>query len=199
MLSHTLRSIASMPTILLGGQPMERAGEARLASRILAATGLPRIGLRSPSFPGSGPIPARFTAEGEGRAPGVTWSGVPATARSLSLLVEDPDAPTPKPFVHWLIYNLPAGLGGIPEGLDGLDGDAPEVLQGAGLGKSSMMRRAWAPCAPPEADAAHRYVFQLFALDRVLRLSGGVGRTALIEAMRGHLVGYGELFGTFAR
>ena len=193
---HTLRAIASMPRIVLGGTPGERAGDALLCSRKLGAIGLPRIQLTSPAFQDGEPIPARYSADADGFSPPLRWSGAPASARSLALVVEDPDAPTPQPFVHWLVYNLSPRIEGVPEHLVG---EAPVALNGGAIGKSSLLRAAWAPCAPPRGDLPHHYHFQLFALDRILDLGPRAGRSALVEAIRGRAIGFGELVGTYQR
>lgn len=194
--SHTLRSLASMPHIFLGGQPGERAGEGLLLSRRLGVQALPRIEVHSSAFQPGEPIPARYTVDGEGVSPPLGWGDVPAGTRSVVLACEDPDAPTPHPFVHWLLYNLSPRIEGVPEQLLG---EAPVALNGGAVGKSSMWRAAWAPCMPPRGDTPHHYHFQLFALDRILDLGPRAGRQALFEAMRGRVVGFGELVGTYQR
>ena len=103
--------------------------------------------------------------------------------------MEDPDAPTPQPFVHWLLYGIPA---------DATSTDQAHAL-GAKAGKSSLLKAAWAGCAPPKGDLAHRYFFQLFVLDRHLELPPRVGRSTLLFAMGGHLLGCAILIGTYKR
>ncbi|HWE23338.1 MAG TPA: YbhB/YbcL family Raf kinase inhibitor-like protein [Myxococcales bacterium] len=178
-----------MPRLLVGGIPKERAGEARLAYRRLGIEPSGEIHLTSDAFGHGEPIPTRYTADGRSDEPTLRWNGVPAQAQSLALVAEDPDAPTPQPFVHWLLYGIPA---------QATSTDEAHAL-GAKLGKNSMWKPAWAGCAPPKGDLAHRYFFQLFVLDRYLELPPRVGRSALLFAMGGHLLGCAILIGTYKR
>ena len=187
-LQHTMRSlIRGIPRMALGGVPAERAGDDRLAFRRLK---LRPSGIRlTSSFADGEAIPFEHSADGGGIAPSLGWSGVPEQARSLALLVEDPDAPTPNPFVHWIVHGIGPHVLSI----------AAALTSGAHTGRNSMMRPGWAGCAPPKGDVAHRYFFELFALDRELPLKGHVGRSALIESVRGHVLGLGLLVGTYRR
>jgi Raf kinase inhibitor-like YbhB/YbcL family protein len=187
---HVLRSfLRGLPHLIVGGVPKERAGEKRLAYRRLGVVPTGDIRLTSAAFGHGEPIPTRYTADGRSDEPPLQWSGVPAQAQSLALIVEDPDAPTPQPFVHWLLYGIPAGATST---------DQAHAL-GAKVGKNSMLKAAWGGCAPPKGDVAHRYVFQLFVLDRHLELQPRVGRSTLLFAMGGHLLGCATLIGTYKR
>ena len=179
--------LRGMPRLALGGVPVERAGDARLAWRKLGAKPS-KIEVIS-DFAGGESIPYAHSADGGGFAPPVSWIGAPQKAQSLALVVEDPDAPTPNPFVHWLVYGIPPQAQSAGAALAG----------GAQQGRNSMLRPGWTGCAPPRGDHAHRYVFQLFALDRAPQLIGRVGRSALLEAMRGRIIGLGLLIGTYRR
>jgi hypothetical protein len=185
-----------MPALVFGGHPLCRAGDERLASHGFAD--VPHvISVSSDLFGAGDPIPRKYTADGPNLSPRLTWHGTPATAQSLALIVEDPDAPTPNPFVHWLAYNIPGWVRGIPEGVPALEQmvQPVELLQG----KNSTMKVGYTGCAPPKGDSPHHYHFQLFALDKVLDLSPGSGRSALLKAMKGHLIAKGELVGTYQR
>lgn len=168
------------------------AGERKLAARKLGVfNNLPLLEIASPDFDSRGPLPRRFTVDGGKRVspPTIAWRGVPPTARSLALICEDPDAPFPEPFVHWIVYGLPptvTALEGKPSGV-GLEG------------KNSKLESEYTPPAPPPGHGVHGYHFQLFALDVALDLDPGVGRHALLAAMRGHIVAWGELVGTYER
>lgn len=187
-LQHTMRSlIRGVPRIALGGVPAERAGEERLAYRRLQLQPS-RIQLFS-DFTEGEPIPFAHSADGGAFAPPLSWTGIPKEARSLVLLVEDPDAPTPNPFVHWIVYGIPPAA----------DSAGAALAQGAHAGRNSMMRTHWAGCAPPRGDHAHRYVFQLFAADRPLPLRTHAGRSAVMEALRHRVIGLGLLTGTYRR
>jgi Raf kinase inhibitor-like YbhB/YbcL family protein len=187
-LQHVMRSlIRGVPRIALGGVPVERAGELRLAHRKLSAR---PAGIRLESdFSDGTEIPAAHSADGDATLPPVRWTGVPQDTRALALLVEDPDAPTPNPFVHLIVTAIPPHVTSL---------DAA-FAAGAQVGRNSMLRPGWTGCAPPKGDHPHRYVFQLFALDDNLALRAPAGRSALLAAMRGHVIGVGLLTGTYRR
>ena len=188
-LQHTVRCLVrGVPHIVFGGVPAERAGDQRLAVRKLGLAPTGRPALYSDSFADGSPIPREHSAEGEGLPPPLRWEAPPSGTRSLALVVEDPDAPTPNPFVHWIVTNIPPLAGTLVHALSG----------GAKQGRNSMLRTGWAPCAPPKGDETHRYFFQLFALTRELR-SGISGRAALLSAIAGRVIASGSLVGTYRR
>ena len=113
---HTMKCLTmGMPAIMFGGHPMCRAGEERLAGR--AFEGEQTLGMMSESFGAGEMIPTRFTADGSNISPPLSWWNAPGGCRSFALLVEDPDAPTPNPFVHWLAYNIPSEVTALPESI----------------------------------------------------------------------------------
>jgi Raf kinase inhibitor-like YbhB/YbcL family protein len=171
-------------------QPI-RAGDDKLASRRLldADTAAARtIDVFSSAFTDGGTLPLAFTADGANIPPPISWSNLPERARSVVLVCEDPDAPMPKPFVHWLVYSLPVTIGSVTA--------APG---GARQGKNSLFKTGYTGAAPPPGHGMHHYHFQLFALDVIPELEEGAGRTAVVEAMRGHVVGWGEIVATYER
>ena len=107
----------------------------------------------SPAFADGASIPARHTCDGEDISPRLTWSGTPLGARSLALVVDDPDAPRGT-FTHWVVYDLPADLTELGEG----------ATQGA-QGRNSFGRRGYGGPCPPPGDQPHRYRFTLYALE----------------------------------
>jgi Raf kinase inhibitor-like YbhB/YbcL family protein len=153
--------------------------------------------LRSAAFSHGKPIPLRHTADGQDLSPELEWSGVPAAAQELALIVDDPDAPTKEPWVHWIIYKLPSDTPGLPEGV----GAAPRlnVPTGAIQGKNSWKTVGYRGPAPPKGHGVHRYFFKLHALDAALGLAPGLDKAALLEAMRDHIVAQAELVGTYSR
>jgi Raf kinase inhibitor-like YbhB/YbcL family protein len=187
-LQHTMRAlIRGIPRIAIGGVPAERAGDERLAYRRLH---LQPTGIElSADFNDGGAIPNEHAADGASLPVPLSWSQPPRGTRSLTLLVEDPDAPTPNPFLHWAIYGISASARDV----------AQAIASGANVGRNSMLRSGWAPCAPPKGDDAHRYVFQLFALDVLPHLGPHCGRSAVVEVMRRHVLGLGLLTGTYRR
>jgi len=188
-------AIHGMPALVTGGQPGYRAGEDKLACAHEFLSGLDTFTVRSDAFEEGGAIPGKYSADGDGISPPISWRGLPHETRSVALVVEDPDAPTPEPFVHWLVYNIASSSTTLPEGM------RPEnfAATGAMQGKNSNLRSGWTGMAPPKGDTPHRYFFQVFALDVNLQLDEGAGRTALFEAMAGHVIASGRTIGTFHR
>jgi Raf kinase inhibitor-like YbhB/YbcL family protein len=152
--------------------------------------------LMSARFNHGGAIPTEFTCEGPDRAPPLHWSGVPANAKSLALVVDDPDAPDPKApqmtWVHWVLYNLPPTVTTLPEGV------AHATLPpGTREGRNDWKKPGWrGPCPP---IGRHRYFFKLYALDVVLPDLGAADKAQLEQAMKGHVIGEGQLIGTYQK
>lgn len=158
--------------------------------------GLSSIALTSLAFADHAPLPARYTADGEGLSPSLQWTGVPAGAASVVLLVEDADSPTPSPLVHAIVVGLPPGDGALAEGaMPSADNE------GAGLhvGRNSYLQAAWLPPDPPPGHGVHRYAFQLYALRAVPVFSETPGRDEVVDALREHAMASGLLIGTCER
>lgn len=155
------------------------------------------ITVRSEAFGQDQPIPDRHSAYGQDASPALAWSGVPQGAKSLVLMMEDPDAASPKPFVHWLVANIPPTVTVLPAGLAKTDSLAQ--ASGAMQGANHTSTLGYYGPKPPAGDPAHHYHFQIFALDRVLELPAGFNRQALLERMKGHILAKGELVGTYQR
>lgn len=142
-------------------------------------------------------IPLAHVAEGDNASPPLTWDAVEG-ATSYVVIVDDPDAAEPKPFVHWVIYDIPAAATGLREGL------SPDpVLQepnGAVQGVNSKGQIGYFGPRPPLGDPAHHYHFQVFALDVLsLNLKPGATRMEVIDAMQGHVLAEGEIVGLYER
>lgn len=153
------------------------------------------VALTSPAFADGTPMPARFTEDGAKTSPPLAWSGLPEGTARVAILVEDADSPTPKPLVHLIAWNLSATPSEISEGaLVGADAKARYELGG-----NSFFQDAWLPPDPPTGHGAHRYLFQLYALDRALALPASPGRGAMTDAMTGRVLAKGRLIGTYAR
>ncbi len=139
-------------------------------------------------------IPQRYTCDGEDVSPPLHWDGVPAGARSLALIVDDPDAPDPAApkmvWVHWVLYNIPAAVSGLPAG-------AVELPKGTLQGVNDWQRIGYGGPCPP--IGRHRYFFKLFALDTVLPDMERPTKQELLEAMRGHLLAEAVLTGSYRR
>jgi Raf kinase inhibitor-like YbhB/YbcL family protein len=141
-------------------------------------------------------IPRMFTCQGEDRSPPLSWSGVPATARSLALIVDDPDAPDPAApqmtWAHWILYNLPPDCTGL------LAGVAPGALPPGTLqGKNDWKRIGYGGPCPPVGR--HRYFHRLYALDLALPDLGQPTRSQLRKSMTGHILEQAELVGTYQK
>jgi Raf kinase inhibitor-like YbhB/YbcL family protein len=152
--------------------------------------------LSSPAFPSGGRLPVRFTADGEGVSPPLVWVGVPDDAVSMALIVEDPDAPTPSPLVHALIWDIPVHERRIAEGAIAADGaGGPD----GDVGRNSSLREGWLPPDPPNGHGEHDYIFQLFALRNHPALDASPGRSAFVQAIAGEVLATGILIGTYSR
>ena len=162
------------------------AGVERLVSRKLGTERVRRIAVMSPELSQRGPLPVSCTASGVGAPPALEWGDAPEETRSFVLVCEDPDAPLPDPFVHWIVYGIPRDARSI---------DARSVSK-MSQGKNSKLQTGFTPAAPPAGHGVHHYHFQLFALDAEMPADHALGRGALVDAMRGHVVGFGELIGT---
>ncbi len=154
------------------------------------------LDLHSPGFAEDEPIPLTFSAYGDNRSPRLDWNRGPAGTRSYALLLEDPDAPSEKPFVHWVIYNLPATTTSLPAGLP--ENGLLSKPEGAVQGSNSIGGLGYFGPRPP-AGPAHHYHFQLFALDTVLPLHPGADRAALVASLKGHVLAESDLVGTFEK
>ena len=146
----------------------------------------------SPSFTEGQSIPSKFTCDGENLSPPLKWDQFPA-AKSFTVIVDDPDAPSGN-WVHWVLYDLPASAGEIPEGVEPND----ELTNGAKQGLNDFKHIGYGGPCPP-AGASHRYYFRLYALDTVLGLKPGATLRELEDAMKGHVLGAGRLMGTYKR
>lgn len=155
-------------------------------------TGFAAIRLASPAFADGAPMPPRFTADGEGVSPPLYWNEVPEGTAGLALVVEDPDAPSPQPLVHAIVWDIAADASSLPEGAIKADSEAVS-------GRNSYFQQGWLPPDPPTGHGPHAYAFQLFALSEVPSLGDSPGRSALMTAMEGRLLAAGLLTGTYSR
>ena len=155
------------------------------------------ITVSSPAFSHNEPIPQKHTGDGEDVSPLLAWSGVPDGTREIALIMDDPDAPTPEPWVHWVIYKIPPTATQLREAVA-----ETEMLanpDGAVQGKNSWATIGYRGPAPPPAHGVHHYHFKLYALDEALDLRPGLEKKQLLSRMDGHIIGQGELIGTYQR
>jgi Raf kinase inhibitor-like YbhB/YbcL family protein len=138
------------------------------------------------------PIPAAHTCDGADISPPLAWSDIPAKAKSLALICDDPDAPHGT-WVHWVAYDLPPTCKGLPEGVEKSD----TLTIGGKQGRNDFLEIGYnGPCPP---GGTHRYFFKVYALDAVLGLPPGKTKKEIEKAMKGHILGEGELVGTYKR
>jgi Raf kinase inhibitor-like YbhB/YbcL family protein len=151
--------------------------------------------LTSSAFVNGGPIPAQYTDDGDNVSPPLAWTGVPHGAKSLALIVDDPDAPDPnapkRTWVHWVLYNLPATNGSLTTDVK------DQLPAGTKQGKNDWGRAGYGGPSPP--IGRHRYFFKLFALDAVLPDLGSPTKMKLENEMRGHVMEKTELVGTYEK
>lgn len=176
-----------------------RAGTDKLViARAEMGTRFAALDLSSPAFADGGRLPERFTADGAGVSPPLVWTAPPAGTACLALIVEDPDAPAPRPLVHAVVWGLAPGAGRLVEGAIVADGGGD--ADGGDVGRNSFLREGWLPPDPPTGHGEHRYAFQMFALDGDVGDPGATpGRDALVAAMAGHVLAAGLLVGTYSR
>jgi Raf kinase inhibitor-like YbhB/YbcL family protein len=150
--------------------------------------------LTSAAFTHGSEIPSKYTCGGKDMSPPLAWSGVPANAKSLALIVDDPDAPDPAApkmtYVHWLLYNIPAGATSLPEAVRQLPAGTLEGL-------NDWRRTGYGGPCPP--IGRHRYFHKLYALDIVLPDLRAPTKAALEAAMNGHVIAQAELVGTYQK
>ncbi len=150
----------------------------------------------SSSFEPGAEIPAKHTCDGRDLSPPLAWSSAPEGTKSFALIVDDPDAPDPRAprttWVHWVLYDIPADVASLPEGLV-----AARLPAGAREGENDFRALGYrGPCPP---YGRHRYFHKVYALDTVLRDLHRPDKPALERSMAGHVLGEAILIGTYAK
>jgi Raf kinase inhibitor-like YbhB/YbcL family protein len=155
------------------------------------------ISIQSQAFTPGETVPRQHTGDGEDVSPALSWSGLPDGTKTLALIMDDPDAPTPEPWVHWVIYGMPGDLAGLPKGV----ATKAELREpkGAVQGKNSWGTIGYRGPAPPKGHGVHHYHFKLYALDATLELPAGLSKNDLLRRIDGHVLAQGELVGTYQR
>ncbi len=142
--------------------------------------------LTSPAFGHNQPLPAKYTCDGQNISPPLAWDDLPSTTKSLVLLVDDPDAPSGD-FVHWVVFDIPSTITSIDEG------QKPPGI----VGKSTLKTNAYVSPCPP--SGTHRYIFKLYALDRILSLTPSATKADVLAAIKDHVLDQAELVSTYKR
>jgi len=178
---------------------LSRASAVLLTATLGAQPAPQTIVVGSPTLVADQPIPRDYTPDGRNVSPPLTWRQLPAGTKELAVICEDPDAGNPPPFSHWVVYKIPATAKGLPEGLP-IDPAAalPAEIAGAIQGVSGFRRPFYRGPAPPPGKP-HHYHFVVYALDANLDLKPGLNRAELLEAIKGHVIGKGELVAIYER
>lgn len=162
------------------------------------------MNLTSAAFAKDAAIPAVHAADGADISPPLSWTGAPAGTRSFALICDDPDAPSPRrpapePWVHWVIFNIPADAAGLPAGVERTL--APAQAPAARQGTNSWPRDnvGYRGPAPPPGSGRHRYVFKLYALDATVDAKPPVTKQQLLDAIAGHVLAEATLRGGYER
>ena len=181
------------PQSKLDAQPDKPA---KLSRAILDAQGS-SLQLESDTFKDGTSLPSEQAAEQDNVSPALRWKAGPDGTQSYAVIMEDPDVSSEPPFVHWLLYNLPADTTELSPGVPGAA--ALEMPEGALQGRNDRGGLGYYGPRPPKGEPAHHYHFQVFALDRQLDLPHAASRAELLEAMRGHVLVSDELVGRYSR
>ncbi len=147
--------------------------------------------ISSPAFQNNGSIPPKYTCQGKNVSPPLEFYDIPQGAKSLALIMEDPDVPccvrADCMYDHWIIFNIPPSTRQLAEHT------TPPGIQGS---NTSGQNRYTGPCPP---DREHRYFFKLYALDCTLNLTTGASKTDLESAMQGHILAQAQLIGRYEK
>lgn len=195
--SGTTEQSSGAATVRITPDSSRRQKTPQLAAAVIQPRGGADLHLSSPAFAAGQPIPPVFSADGQGISPPLQWSEGPEGTQSFAILLEDPDVPEDPPFVHWVVYDIPAEVRHLREGLP----TTPRLPLPQGLmqGRNSYGSVGYYGMKPPPGDVPHRYHFQIFALDTTLNLPPGADREQVLQAMRGHVLAMGEFVATFGK
>ncbi|NIM89975.1 MAG: YbhB/YbcL family Raf kinase inhibitor-like protein [Candidatus Aminicenantes bacterium] len=150
------------------------------------------IKFSSPAFEEGGLIPEKHTCDGMDASPALSWDSGPEGTKTFALICDDPDAPMGT-WVHWILFNIPAGVGELPESIP----PERELESGAKQGMNDFHKIGYGGPCPP--GGTHRYFFKIYALDTEVDLEAGATKSDLLEAMEGHILAEGQLMGKYSR
>jgi len=176
-------NVLSVPTVVAGLTWLAMAqGAGKMA-----------FAISSSSFPDGADIPKKFTCDGADVSPELSWTEPPPGAQSLTLIADDPDAPSGT-WTHWVLFDLPAAASSLAEGVSKID----ELPGGERQGRNDFRKIGYnGPCPPP--GKPHRYFFKLYALNGKLNLKPGASKQEVERAMGGHVLGKAEWMGKYRR
>jgi Raf kinase inhibitor-like YbhB/YbcL family protein len=151
-----------------------------------------KLKISSAAFQDGSQIPSKYTCDGANVSPPLQWSGVPQSAKTIVLICDDPDAPA-KTWVHWVVYDLPAGATTLPEALPA--NEKPAI--GGKQGKNDFGKIGYGGPCPP--SGTHRYFFKLYAIDTETSLEPSASKDQVLKTIEGHILAQGELIGKYKR
>ena len=161
------------------------------------------ISVTSSAFDHHGMVPESNSAYGENMSIDLTWADLPEGTQELALICDDPKVVEigmmEQPFVHWVMYNIPASASGLPAGLPSDATLEMDGLEGAVNGLNGLRRPGYFGPRPPANGQLHAYHFRVYALDDALNLEPGLGKAELLDAMNGHVLATGMLMGHYER
>ncbi len=157
-----------------------------------ASNAKPQIKVTSNAFTDGAMIPAKYSCDGENASPHLKWENMPANAKTIAIIADDPDAPGGT-WVHWLIFNLPANVKELPDGV-APEGNASAVAR---QGTNDFKKIGYGGPCPP--SGVHRYFFKVYGLDTELSLNAGATKEDLMKAMEGHVVAEGQIVGKYEK
>ena len=152
--------------------------------------------LRSTAFADGESIPAKYTADGADVSPSLSWNDVPGNVEEFALIVDDPDAPRPDPWVHWVMYRIPAQARALPEGVP-TQPTYGQMVQGVNSWPRDNV--GYRGPAPPKGHGLHHYHFKLYALDTQLDLQPGATKSDVVGAIEGHIIAEAQVMGRYNR
>lgn len=185
----------------LAGLALACSGGAAVAGGVIAfdepgAQAPQTLTVSIPSVTAGGPLPTNYSADGRNLSPPLSWTAGPHGTRGFVVMMQDPDASTPEPALHWLLYGVPASVQSLPRGMRNVA--EPTNPLGAAQGRNVHDTLGYTGPRPAQGDPPHHYVFQVFAVDRPIRTRPGAGLAAVMKAMSGHVIARGELATTYA-
>ena len=183
---------AALVVSACGGAKEQNRSAAKQTGEDMTTSSAEKIVLTSPAFKEGERIPKKYTCDGSDISPALDWNSVPAQTKGLALIADDPDAPMGT-WVHWVIFNIPPTLTGLPENVPAKDSLPDGTLQG----KNDFRNYGYGGPCPP--GGTHRYFFKLYALDTMLKLPAGSKKSDVVKAMQGHVLAEGALMGRYSR
>ncbi len=177
-------ALAALPLLVLFGAMPQYAGS--------AWKGVINMQITSPAFEEGGPIPAKYTCDGQDISPPLAWKNAPDGTKSFALISDDPDAPM-STWVHWVAFNIPPELTGLQENVR----KEAEAKNGVRQGNNSWPRMGYGGPCPP--SGTHRYYFKIYALNALLDLKPGATKAEVLQAMKGHVLAEAHLMGKYKR